>query len=554
MFNVVHNTQPTKHTQPASTQPAIQSIDPTSHPSIIVVVVQVLQNHKTPCALIAALTFNCSSDKYCQQQQQQQLRDRMVQFGKKLLESRFEPWAEHYLDYHGLKKCLPERHKRKEKKTQKHKRSQSDASSLVPPPPPLENAQSMILTPATTTLTDDNDSFRDDSYHQQQQRISISEHSHHSVESQSHLLQNENKNECHRDFEAFLESEVEKIGLFFLHIQGELANDLAVLRKQQQSDQQDNNDVYAQYHSLAVLMLHLIHFVESNVTGMRKILKKHDKITKRHLLTDFLSKPSTNSTTKELKHLWSDMLLHHYDGITALHMTLKVAVAELKQLEKQAPSQDGWQSLNNTASSHHPKPPRPKVPAVTPRHQSANSMPNIILTLEDLAESAKTSTTSMTPQSFHQKKYGSTTTGVSSTTATSQELDIILFKIEAAQRRMHSSSNTFQKMLAAQIVMLDPLLLGETDSMDGDGDDAFLLEEEDASKKRRLRLSRFLNLTSTFLYMTNYYVVAPTSGRYAKMLGGDEAMAGIIIGMTPIAALVSTVLYSWWTSHSYKVC
>jgi MFS family permease len=29
-------------------------------------------------------------------------------------------------------------------------------------------------------------------------------------------------------------------------------------------------------------------------------------------------------------------------------------------------------------------------------------------------------------------------------------------------------------------------------------------------------------------------------------------MAGIVIGMTPIAALVSTILYSWWTSHSYK--
>ena len=132
------------------------------------------------------------------------------------------------------------------------------------------------------------------------------------------------------------------------------------------------------------------------------------------------------------------------------------------------------------------------------------------------------------------------------------DLDIVLLKIEAAQRRLHSSRNTFQEMLAAQIVMLDPHM-GEGSDVDSQGDNEESIVEVDANKKRRLLLSRFLNLTSTFLYMTNYYVVAPTSGRYAKMLGGDEALAGIIIGMTPIAALVSTILYSWWTSHSYKV-
>jgi MFS family permease len=35
-------------------------------------------------------------------------------------------------------------------------------------------------------------------------------------------------------------------------------------------------------------------------------------------------------------------------------------------------------------------------------------------------------------------------------------------------------------------------------------------------------------------------------------LGSSEALASLIIGMTPVAALVSTLLYSWWTNHSYK--
>jgi len=52
--------------------------------------------------------------------------------------------------------------------------------------------------------------------------------------------------------------------------------------------------------------------------------------------------------------------------------------------------------------------------------------------------------------------------------------------------------------------------------------------------------------------MTNYYIVAPTSGLYAARLGSTEALSGIIIGMTPWAALVSSILYSWWANHSYK--
>ena len=65
-------------------------------------------------------------------------------------------------------------------------------------------------------------------------------------------------------------------------------------------------------------------------------------------------------------------------------------------------------------------------------------------------------------------------------------------------------------------------------------------------------LSKLLNLTSAGLYMMNYNIVAPTSGLYAELLGFDPANAGIIIGMTPMAVILSSVLYSWWSSYSYK--
>ncbi|CAM9689171.1 unnamed protein product, partial [Choristocarpus tenellus] len=61
-----------------------------------------------------------------------------------------------------------------------------------------------------------------------------------------------------------------------------------------------------------------------------------------------------------------------------------------------------------------------------------------------------------------------------------------------------------------------------------------------------------INLATTFLYMTNYYIVGPTSTEYAAALGGSPAISGMIIGMTTIAACFSALLYSWWTNNSYR--
>ena len=52
--------------------------------------------------------------------------------------------------------------------------------------------------------------------------------------------------------------------------------------------------------------------------------------------------------------------------------------------------------------------------------------------------------------------------------------------------------------------------------------------------------------------IANYYIVAPTSATYAAKVGSDSSVASIIIGMTAFAALGSTILYSYWTSYSYK--
>lgn len=61
-----------------------------------------------------------------------------------------------------------------------------------------------------------------------------------------------------------------------------------------------------------------------------------------------------------------------------------------------------------------------------------------------------------------------------------------------------------------------------------------------------------LNLISCFLYMMGGYIVEPSSAYYVNALGKNDAMAGMIIGLMPWAALFSAVAYSFWSNHSYK--
>ncbi|KAL7453475.1 hypothetical protein ACHAWC_005148 [Mediolabrus comicus] len=61
-----------------------------------------------------------------------------------------------------------------------------------------------------------------------------------------------------------------------------------------------------------------------------------------------------------------------------------------------------------------------------------------------------------------------------------------------------------------------------------------------------------VNILGCFFYMMNYYIVGPSSVEYANYLGEADAMSGLIIGAMPWAALISAVMYSIWTNHSYR--
>lgn len=61
-----------------------------------------------------------------------------------------------------------------------------------------------------------------------------------------------------------------------------------------------------------------------------------------------------------------------------------------------------------------------------------------------------------------------------------------------------------------------------------------------------------INLTSQFFFMMSHYIIEPSSAKYIDALGGNDALAGLLIGMTPWAALIAGFVYSFWSNHSFR--
>lgn len=139
----------------------------------------------------------------------------------------------------------------------------------------------------------------------------------------------------------------------------------------------------------------------------------------------------------------------------------------------------------------------------------------------------------------------------------------MLYRIKQTRMRLGQSTNRYNKMVYAYEMLGDTrdgndqlneieMRFGSIESMQRLRASSIGGDEVGPPSPIVSRLSKLLNLASSALYMCNYNVTTPTSGLYAKRLGFDEAHAGIIIGMTPTAVIFSSVLYSWWSSYSYK--
>jgi MFS family permease len=336
------------------------------------------------------------------------------------------------------------------------------------------------------------------------------------------------------NFRHALDQEIEKVVLFLLNQQGTIAAELGRLAHERNQCVEEvsillqeyhaNNDVlssssksarecltetYQGYRAVANLVLAFVAFVELNVTAVRKILKKHDKNHPEHKLSRTYISTFTSAADSHLDQLYN------YGGLSALVVTLNRAFSELHQMElnlqmmkEEIASQDSIGSEGVLMVAAH----QDSMPADRMIDPS-----NMTITLERGP-----------PQNL--------------TCEITCQREPLLDKINAARRRLQKSTN-YVEVVAAQALMFED---------DDELDDSEGITEHPSGMSRAQKISSLLNLTSTFLYMANYYIVAPTTGQYALRLGSSEAMSGIIIGMTPNAALIATVLYGWWSNYSYK--
>lgn len=373
-----------------------------------------------------------------------------MHFGKKLLASRYEPWAAYYLDYAHLKTQLEE-----------------DEQASHP-------AESAALVATVTQSTES--------------------HHRHPSSGAGSLHQSLQENES-SEFLRLLNREVEKILLFFLSEQGQVANEMAELQREIRLRQQDpvlwsesdagqTPPLSKSMTDLGTHLLRLIKYVDMNLTALRKILKKHDKLRKIKLTAKYLGRKGPL-----LQPLLTNESL---DGLIRVYHATLGMWNELQQEQRMMTGQFADAQLSSPAHTNK-----------TTQIGGSSSMSG--------NGSPRKSLSSSSGHGFY-----------SMTGLDEKGPDLILQDVKEARKKLQKT-NEFVQFLAAPMMVQESDEEGESVTDEGEG------------RELPSEFSNYLNLLSTFFYMSNYYIVAPSSDTYAIKLGSDPSIAGMIIGYVYLA-------------------
>lgn len=607
----------------------------------------------------------------------------MVDFGKKLLERRVEEWEEYYLDYGRLKSLIKKMAKAKKRKKKQEEEAAADTTAALQQHKHRATGSSSRsrtildrITPKPMGTSDRSNSYNIlDRVPTMNYSATVKE-----VVSEEYVTVLE--------FRQILDHEIQKLVLFVLGQEGKLADRLYDFSKtgqvlkfqtyslvqnyklQQHTNNNHNNSssnnhqqqdtvwnnldsLTTAYRDFARDLLQFVNFIDTNITGLRKILKKHDKNFPHHQLSgkylaalgsgrrdNFDFDPANND------ELISDNIQHHppmdthlnrlyyFGGVSTLVVTLSRAFDSLHLLEMNLltltdAAKNATQHKNHRRNistppllSSYTNSPVPAirnratatatavVDATTPSNTVTSSQYGSISTsstnrsttrrhsrtisaggamidggaasgedydpqydttispvrsyketpttnnrklpmipssggptnaLSQLTITNKPPTGSSHARSSSPKRTPTNSSGVGIahhaattmmmprrpthllTTTITRAHEPILDKIKEARSRLRQTTK-YAELVAAQALIFDV----------DDDDDSKQAQMRDKNKTpvdqftTVQRISSMLNLGSTFLYMMNYYVVAPTVGDYAIRLGSDESMSGIV--------------------------
>ncbi|XP_055817373.1 SPX domain-containing membrane protein At4g22990-like isoform X2 [Solanum dulcamara] len=131
-----------------------------------------------------------------------------------------------------------------------------------------------------------------------------------------------------KDFSRILDKQIEKIVLFLLEQQGELASRLFILGQEhdvlvQQQDGSKLSELQQSYRDVGIELLRLLFFVEMNAIGVRKILKKFDKRC-GYKFTNYYVKTRANHPYSQLRQIFKHV------GVSAVVGTISRNLADLQ--------------------------------------------------------------------------------------------------------------------------------------------------------------------------------------------------------------------------------
>lgn len=322
-------------------------------------------------------------------------------------------------------------------------------------------------------------------------------------------------------FCALIDSQVEKAVLFYLAEVGRIADELKELTGLADIDTSLN-----QYKTLGGRLADLCLFVGSNLSAIRKVLTRHDHLIKSDgkALCRYYVRTRRKSKTSHLQSLW------FHDGLRAVYgswrkgyqRALKFDVERLCAIaDDDVPQQDLSSMANVDEAAYvkfHNDPCVNCIDATLARIKDATNR-----SLQELVVLGSVGNTlSLEP------------TVVANAAIDHKDWDMAFYAL------------TRDGLYGLPGVDMGFLEAGATNGGD------FEFGPKETSRGLDYYLPLGLNLFSTFLYMANYFIAGPTSAVYIETLGGHKALAGLVIGCTPWAAMASTLLYSAWTSHNFK--
>lgn len=330
-----------------------------------------------------------------------------------------------------------------------------------------------------------------------------------------------------RFFIERLDDEIDRVTLFVLKQQGLIADmflDLQNISASGEFGGMTKGGLYSAAHEL----LHLIDFLQANILAIDKLLTVHDRIAPAGIKIEHLFLAGKIGREKAMRTSRSVQrgrlrVAYHHDGVKTL-----VGLAETVYFQ--------WllqvRSVRTTRDLTWTKFQEQNAKELSTKENSFD--------IENLNRlSREQSLVSLLPIREDEQCCDSKDTSIK----TVGSIREIYLRIDMALHRLSKSSSFVERWaMASGIERDDPFSL----------DDDPVPVAKKAKHQRARDVSSWLNLVNSFLYMVSYYMVAPTSGKYAEKLGLSPSMSGAIVGFTAFSALVSTVLYSWWTSYSYK--